>query len=708
MTTYVIDATETFLNELLGIPRNAAHTIIKKREVLRLDPYLAGNQAKMLKGYDNVYRLRVGDYRILYLIGTQMVRLLSVRKRDDAYKKNINEERDELLDLALFEDLVPTAPPPTPFAPSITIEPPAPEQPRPLPQPITPAPEQPRPLPQPITPAMLEQLHIPPEHWPALLTIQNEDQLIEAEEHVLHKYVTRLLDNLFPPKGIAKLVSLPAFDTDQDEQLERWVAGDLYGFLLRLDPEQEQLAEMPTTGAVLVKGGPGTGKSTVALYRVRWLLNQGFERILFTTYTNALAQYSAQLLEHLLGGDPADFGVQVSTIDRLSVYYADRNGCTQQHCTDVDAQQILDQAIRTAALSGSRTLAEKRRQQLQQLGSAYLLDEIKTVIEGWGVSSADEYVATSRRGRRTQLAEAMRRAFWEVYTHWAELMQQRGWALWQQKHRHALHYVTTHAVQPYDAIIIDEAQDLSPVLLRFLVSLVEHPKGIYLTADANQSIYQRGFSWQQVHADLHVRGRTSILRRNYRNTRQIIAACTHILPHDGTDEPPLEPSLREGNPPQLFLSEGSDLAAETRALLHFFRTAARQHRLAAYSGAVLCPTKQIAKETAAALTAAGLEATYFESRNFTLGQACIKVITYHTAKGLEFPFVAVLGLTDGRMPLYLRQLPPDEQAAHVEEQRRLFYVACSRAMLALLVCGSATSPSSFLANLDPPDWEHVS
>ncbi len=692
MTTYVIDATETFLNELLGIPRNVANTIIKKREVLRHDPYLAAGHAKKLKGYENVYRLRVGDYRILYLIGKQVVRLLAVRKRSEAYEKHINEEHDDLLDLDLFEELVPTAPPP---APRITLEPLAPEPPRPLPQPIA--------------PAMLEQLHIPPEHWPALLAIQNEDQLIEAEAHVPREYVSRLLDNLFPPKGIVKLASLPAFDTDQDEQLERWVAGELYGFLLRLDPEQEQLAEMPTTGAVLVKGGPGTGKSTVALYRVRWLLNQGFKRILFTTYTNALVHYSEQLLAHLLGGDPNEFGVQVSTIDRLSVYYADLNGCPQQSCTDAEAQQLLDHALRTTVISGSKALAEKRRQQLQQLGSAYLLDEIKTVIEGWGVQSADEYVATSRRGRRTQLAEAMRRAFWEVYTRWSALMQQRGWALWQQKHRHALHYVTTHAVQPYDALIIDEAQDLSPVLLRFLVSLVEHPKGIYLTADANQSIYQRGFSWKQIHDDLNVRGRTSILRRNYRNTRQIVAGYRHILPPSDADDPHQpELSLREGPPPQLFLSDGNDPDAETRALLHFFRTAARQHRLSAYSGAVLCPTHQIAKATAAALTAAGLEATYFESRNFALGQACIKVITYHTAKGLEFPFVAVLGLRDGQMPKYRLALPPDEQAEQIEEQRRLFYVACSRAMLALLVCGSATQPSPFLANLDAPDWEQVS
>ena len=60
----------------------------------------------------------------------------------------------------------------------------------------------------------------------------------------------------------------------------------------------------------------------------------------------------------------------------------------------------------------------------------------------------------------------------------------------------------------YQALIIDEAQDLSPAALRFLLALVELPERICLTADAAQSLYQRGFSWRQVDADLNVSGRT--------------------------------------------------------------------------------------------------------------------------------------------------------------------------------------------------------
>ena len=83
----------------------------------------------------------------------------------------------------------------------------------------------------------------------------------------------------------------------------------MLGFLLRLSPEQERFVSwaIRATGPTQVKGGPGTGKSTVALYRVRSLIEklrkmgQPAPSILFTTYTNALKKFSEQLLEQLLG-----------------------------------------------------------------------------------------------------------------------------------------------------------------------------------------------------------------------------------------------------------------------------------------------------------------------------------------------------------------------------------------------------------------------
>lgn len=80
----------------------------------------------------------------------------------------------------------------------------------------------------------------------------------------------------------------------------------------------------------------------------------------------------------------------------------------------------------------------------------------------------------------------------------------------------------------------------------------------------------------------------------------------------------------------------------------------------------------------------------------------VKIMTIHTAKGLEFETVFVNGLVDGQFPSN-RLKNPDE----LEEERRLFYVAITRAKRLLYLSSYeqkagafAASQSSFLSNID--------
>ena len=57
------------------------------------------------------------------------------------------------------------------------------------------------------------------------------------------------------------------------------------------------------------------------------------------------------------------------------------------------------------------------------------------------------------------------------------------------------------------------------------------------------------------------------------------------------------------------------------------------------------------------------------------GENCVKLMTMHNTKGLEFDTVFVTGLEDGIMP----SVREDSQEEDVEEERRLFYVAVTRA-----------------------------
>jgi mRNA-degrading endonuclease RelE of RelBE toxin-antitoxin system len=81
--TFSLTFTPTFLNELIGIPQSVFKRVSKATKLLERDPISAEGDAKKLKGYENVYRIRIGDYRLFYAIGTGWVKLLSVRKRNE-------------------------------------------------------------------------------------------------------------------------------------------------------------------------------------------------------------------------------------------------------------------------------------------------------------------------------------------------------------------------------------------------------------------------------------------------------------------------------------------------------------------------------------------------------------------------------------------------------------------------------------------------
>jgi DNA helicase-2/ATP-dependent DNA helicase PcrA len=95
----------------------------------------------------------------------------------------------------------------------------------------------------------------------------------------------------------------------------------------------------------------------------------------------------------------------------------------------------------------------------------------------------------------------------------------------------------------------------------------------------------------------------------------------------------------------------------------------------------------------------------------------VRLMTVHASKGLEFPYVFITGLEEGLFP-YERE--DDTSAANQEEERRLMYVALTRAEKKVFlsyasyrtVFGSktGTTPSQFLSDIsnDLVEWESPS
>src|SRR5690606_7859834 len=148
----------------------------------------------------------------------------------------------------------------------------------------------------------------------------------------------------------------------------------------------------------------------------------------------------------------------------------------------------------------------------------------------------------------------------------------------------------------------------------------------------------------------------------------------------------------------------SDHRHEVRVIGRFLRQAAEDTRLPVGSGAVLVRTNKDASELARALSNLGIPAQHVRGDDVTLETRHVRVMTIHTAKGLEFPFVAVARVNAGVFPVIPANMSPEELDEQIAGERRLLFVALSRAMRRLLVTYNQAQPSRFIGELNPALW----
>src|SRR5256886_1262468 len=320
-------------------------------------------------------------------------------------------------------------------------------------------------------------------------------------------------------RPLVEVLQQPDYLLNDVNDLLRYKEGELLAFLLKLSPEQEKYVTwgMNASGPTLLKGGPGTGKSTIALYRVRSLVEElrkkGRDefRILFTTYTNALVNSSQQLLQQLLGDDVKY--VEVQTADSIAVMLLKQVGTVPRFIEHGEFNYLLRQAVKVAQFEGNAVQQQAQRQAVERLSIDYLHQEINQVIVARQIKSLEEYLAASRPGRKVRLNALQRKAIWKVHETLQRLLKQQDKATWRQARATAEECVAKGIVGfTYDAVVIDEAQDLDPSALRLLVRLCDKRNRIFITADANQSVYGSGFNSAHFRENLGFQGRTTMFQ----------------------------------------------------------------------------------------------------------------------------------------------------------------------------------------------------
>jgi mRNA interferase RelE/StbE len=85
-TSWIVEFKEETSRELLLLPKDVSPRIARKIDFLHVNPAPVGS--KKLAGFPDLYRLRVGDYRVVYHVRRRehAVYILRVRHRRDAYR----------------------------------------------------------------------------------------------------------------------------------------------------------------------------------------------------------------------------------------------------------------------------------------------------------------------------------------------------------------------------------------------------------------------------------------------------------------------------------------------------------------------------------------------------------------------------------------------------------------------------------------------
>lgn len=537
-------------------------------------------------------------------------------------------------------------------------------------------------------------------------------RLIDEHPEISYKYIAKIIDIL--PRLLKDVSEENYYEIGNAESLVSFYeAGKLNEFLLALSNEQKRIRDLPFDKPILVQGAPGTGKSILAIHRVKKLVeNKKIEKILFTTHNETLVDYFKELLKELVPLELDSGRVEVCTVDDVVMKHLN-NDKKIRKLTIANrkiSELCLESVLRKISID-SRTQKE-----LNNLGCAFILEEILKTIESMGIYTPEKYIKESRVTRkvfddRKELIEAV----FFVYTEWEKILQASGYTTIEQLRREALKSISNLPIQkkPYDAVIVDEIQDLSPTALRLLIQSVKSTSGLFLTGDAAQSLYERNFRWDSIYKEIGCGpGRPDRLIDSFRNTEQIDKACPDILVNIDRGCSRLF-SSKPGDIPKIVLTD--DLVSQSKAVITFFKEASRKWKLPISAGTILVPNELLGLFISNQLNYAddGLKAKWLNRQiSNPEEEDYIKVLSLDAAKGLEFPFVAIIGLEENFLPRSLENVQKEEATELENQERRLFYVGCSRAMRSLLVCGSKSKPSKFIKELqdkisksNQPYWE---
>lgn len=478
---------------------------------------------------------------------------------------------------------------------------------------------------------------------------------------------------------------------------------------LVLTDKQKESINFDDASDLLIKGVAGSGKSVVLMkraVRLNYKANQENKRkrIIILTFTKSLVKYTRELV-NLTDLDPCR--IQVVNIDSCcaSIYKA-AFGKNAVWVSKEEREQFVETAIQ------NHLKRHGNRHRFHDIETEFWVDEFLWIKQK-NLSTLESYVDAERSGRggKVRMSREDKRIAYQLFDEYCILLKNAGKC---DKEDLYAELISNPSRIPeysrYDYVLVDEAQDLSVVMLKF--AKIISRESVTIAADKAQKIYSTSFSWRDIGID--IRGRASkSLEQPFRSTKQIVELAESLLEVNRALQTDLseftEPAIPERTGKRPVVVSCENALAERDVVSKMIK---------GFSGDTIGVLYRSWNERKDLITWFNDEGINYEEvkmerasdeGEWSLSTPGVKLCTLHSSKGLEFDTVIIPMFKADVLPLASVMQGADEaQKAELEMQERsLLYVGMTRAKNDLCITFSGMH-SPFLNDFAHEYYTYVS
>lgn len=363
----------------------------------------------------------------------------------------------------------------------------------------------------------------------------------------------------FPDNGTEKLV--PAETVSEEDILEirdgetvkeiqigspeyeKWIdaylkSSDELDWFLFMHPEQKKFVETDYSGPTKLSGVSGSGKTGIAVRRaVRLAEKYPGENVALITLNRSLSSLISNLVDHICFDKQTRSRIHVYSFFQLCQnllkecepeserLYSDTTWNLEEHI-----DEIFREFYRCQAAYDKAEVLRPLHKSLTALGidaETYIREEFDWIRSAVPHDRRADYLDIERSGRIYGIDKPRRMPILKGLEYWEEKMSAVGVTDYLGLTTALFKYRDTIGPK-YHAIIVDEAQDFGTTelaVLRHLVAAGEND--MFFCGDLAQHILPKHQNFSQ--AGIEVTGRSFTIRRNYRNSREILHAAYDVL-----------------------------------------------------------------------------------------------------------------------------------------------------------------------------------